>query len=145
MKYLLIFVYSTFALAVSAQCNSSISFSEKEKESFVRVYLGLKKDKPKQEDLLYKIAEKHNITHKQFSEIQHEREVHSKLTSDENAFIAELDQLRKANEEQLNSERNIKCAQHKISISQYDIILNQYRSCIKFQRSLSDYFKKWMK
>ena len=129
-----------------SQCDDSTIYSEAEKESFVRIYVLNKKEKSQSKNpLFYSLASKHSITPKQFQEIQHTNESKRSLSENEQAFVSELQDLKLKDKAKLKITEENNCQELKLEHITYLAMHQQYRSCIKFQRSLSDYFTKWMK
>lgn len=146
MKFSL-FIFLGFITQLSfAQCDDALAFTDGDKESFVQVYLAIKKDKPQsQDELLYDLVNKHKITPKQFQEIQHPSQTKRELSDDENAFVSELQNLKEAYKSQLQNIEKKSCLAHNLDPQDYQSMRHQYRSCMRFQRSLSDFFNKWIK
>lgn len=146
MKLFYLLLLSFIAQVSYAQCDESLIYTEAEKENFVKAYLSIKKEKPQSQDaLLYDLASKHTITPQQFQEIQHPSEAKRSLTDNENAFVAELQDLKLKYKEELKIIEEKKCRELKLEYSSYQAMHHQYKSCMRFQRSLSNYFKKWLK
>lgn len=146
MKYLFIILFLVISCCSYGQCDESLSISEQDKESFVKAYLDVKKEKPYNwDEQLYALVAKYNITPQQFREIQHPELTKRSLTSKEIKFSDDIEEMRRTHNKQLNDITDQNCVHYNISRSTYEAVLHQYQSCMKFQRSLSDYFKKWMK
>lgn len=145
MKILLFLILSFSANCIIAQCDDSISYTAAEKESFVQVYLSLKEHKPVPMDQqLFDLATKHKITPQQYQEIQKPQNTRRALTPVENQFVSEIQKIKKDFENQLNSVEANLCDESKLTQSKFQEMKHQFRSCMRFQRSLSDYFNKRM-
>lgn len=146
MKYPFVFLVLMFTLACYGQCDTTLMISENDKESFVKTYLDIKNEKPQNwDERLFSLAEKYRISPTQFREIQHSNEIQRPLTASEQSFSADIHKMKVEYANEMSALIGQVCERHDISRSQYEIMLLQYRSCIKFQRSLAEYFKKWMK
>ena len=129
-----------------SQCDDSAAYTDAEKEYFVRIYVLNKNEKPQLQDaLLYDLATKYSITPQQFQEIQHTNESKRSLSENEQAFVSELQILKLKDKAKLKIIEENNCQELKLEHITYLAMHQQYRSCIRFQRSLSDYFTKWMK
>lgn len=146
MKIISFILFAFVSQMCIAQCDDTRLFAEKQKESFVKIYLKLKLVKPSIEDAkLFELAEKYDIAPAQFREFQDNSQINRQLTSGEEAFISELKGLKRDYQLQLESTEKQLCEIESLSYSDYQAIQHQYKSCMKFQRSLSSYFKKSMK
>lgn len=146
MKILLFLFLGFTAQGLYAQCDDSLAFSEADKESFVQVYLSVKKEKPKSQDqLLFELAAKHKITPQQYQEIQDPQIAKRALSPTEKEFVSDLQNMKADYKQQLREVEQKLCEDKSLSLSSYDDMKHQFRSCMRFQRSLSDYFENWMK
>ncbi len=146
MKTLLFLLLAFSAQGVFAQCDNSLTYSELQKESFVQIYLAEKKERPKSQDqLLFDIAAKYKVTPQQYKEIQNPQNANRALSSTERKFVSEINDLKKNYEQQIDELILKLCDDNKLSQDDYMDMKHQFRSCMRFQRSLSDYFNKWMK
>ena len=146
MKIFLFLILGLISQVSYTQCDDSRLFTEVEKESFVKVYLSIKKEKPEsQEKLLYDLAVEHKITPEQFQQIQHPNQDNRQLTDEESAFVSEVHQLQQKYNSQLKKVERKICKNYNLEQFDFESMQHQYLSCMRFQRSLSDYFNKWMK
>lgn len=146
MKIFYLLLLSFITQVSYSQCDDSLILSEVEKDSFVRIYLSTKNENPQSQDaLLYDLTTKYSITPQQFQEIQNPSEFKRSLSENEQVFISELQNLKIKHKAELKLIKENKCLELKLEHSTYLAMHHQYRSCMRFQRSLSDYFKKWMK
>ena len=146
MKIFYLLLLSFITQVSYSQCDGSSAYTEAEKESFVRIYVLNMNEKPQLQDaVLYDLATKHSITPQQFQEVQHLSKSKRSLSENEQAFVSELQDLKLEHKAELKVIEENKCLELKLEHSKYLAMHHQYRSCMRFQRSLSDYFKKWMK
>jgi len=146
MKIIFFLMLGFFSMQSMAQCDDSIHYSEVDQESFVKTYLALKEEQPKTQDqALFDLASKHNISPEQYRELQDQTQIKRSLTSNEQSFVADIQKMKeKHGQEVQNIEERI-CKDNNLSMDVYHSMKKQYRSCMKFQRSLAHYFKKLMK
>jgi len=145
MKLSLTLIFSVLFFSIVAQCDPLLIFTEVEKENFVKAYIQVKQDKPpKIDQQLYALARKYDISPAQFRQIQHPKESQRIWSNAELEFKQDVIQLKNKNIRELENTISNCCKANNISTGDYDKLLYQYRSCMKFQRSLSQYFKKWM-
>lgn len=134
------------AQGLFGQCDDSIIFSEADKEAFVQVYLSAKSEKPKsQDEIMFDLVAKHKITPQQYQEIQDPQIARRALSKDEQEFVSDVQKMKTQFKEKLDDIELKLCQSKNLSKSRYDLMKHQFRSCMRFQRSLSDYFTKWMK
>ena len=146
MKIFYLLLLSFITQVSYSQCDDSAAYTDAEKESFVRIYVLNKNEKPQLQDaLLYDLATKHSITPQQFQEIQHPNESKRSLSENEQAFVSELQALKLKHKAELKIIEKNNCQELKLEHRTYLVMHQQYRSCMRFQRSLTDYFTKWMK
>lgn len=145
MKSLLFLFLGFLAQGLIAQCDDSIIFTESDKESFVQVYLSVKNEKPNSSDqVMFDLVEKYKITPTQFQEIQDPQNISRALSANEAEFVTEVQKMKVQYKEKLDKIERKLCESNSLSKHSYDLMKLQFRSCMRFQRSLSDYFTKWM-
>ena len=146
MKIFYLLLLSFISQLSYGQCDDSSTYTEAEKESFVRIYVLNKNEKPQFQDAIYyDLATKYSITPQQFQEIQNLSESKKSLSENEKAFVSELQDLKLKHKDELKIIEVNNCQELKLEHGTYLAMHQQYRSCMRFQRSLSDYFTKWMK
>ncbi len=146
MKIFYVLLFSFVAQLSFAQCDDTQFFTEVEKENFVKTYLAVKSEKPQSQDKQWDdLATKYSITPQSFRDIQHRKNNKQSLTDNQKHFIVELEELKSKYKLDLKAIEVSKCEEVQLNYELYLKIQHQYRSCMKFQRSLSSHFNKWIK
>lgn len=144
---IVLFILLSFVVQVSyGQCDNADLFSDMEKETFVQIYLEIKDAKPTIPDQsLYELAAKYKISPEQFRDIQNPLGSKRALTAEEKLYVEELQKLQVEYERQTAELVSTVCLSKDMAVEDYKVIHKLHRSCIRFQKSLSVYFEKWMR
>lgn len=140
-KSLLVFLFcSLFSITIVAQCDDNISVTDGEEVSFVTIYKAFKNRRVQVSDeRLFQLLEDKNLTREDYLNMTRRLEKSIK-TQAKAKYISDIESLK--TEIQTTNKALLKelCDIRHMDIKRYERLLHQYRTCIRFQRSLKSLF-----
>ncbi|MEM9547316.1 MAG: hypothetical protein AAGA77_15160 [Bacteroidota bacterium] len=123
------------------------SFSKKELQQFVIIYMTSKDDSKGDTKSDQRIFVKYNIDQNRYQEITHSALLGKRvsLSPNEKKLIAEINQQNLLHGESKRKMLEKRCKNENFELSKYKIILEKYNTDIQFQRSLKPYFQSYFK
>lgn len=129
---------------ISVSLYSQEEFSDDEKKDFVELYFDAKTQKSNAEDYIRNLHFKFNIKQERVKEIV-TKSIFGKplnLSESEKLYLAALEMEKMRFEKEKNNRESFR--NHVLTSSRYNMILEKYKTDIKFQRSLKPYFDNYI-